>query len=462
MLVPGVLGITTDALGILLIAIAPMPIMAKVAYICSFWAISTVLNGIVLTPLVLSYFRAPKNITVLLNPEKSFISRAMGGVASLGYGRTAAAICISTLVLAVVSGWITSKVTIGDVNPGTPILWPDSNYNDAVGEINKNFPGTEELYVIFEGKGKNAIENIQFLDVLDSFQRHMEKNPLVATTLSVQDSIPRMQRGICGGYFKWQVFPTEPEETTQLFYLMVQKSAPEDFDLYFSRDKSSANVIVWFKNHMGSTIRDALSWAKRFEQENGPRMTENGISLKLASGNIGMLAAINEAVEECQLLNIVLITVATFALCSLAYRSIVAPIILMIPLILANLVTISVMYFLGIGYNVNTLPIISVGVGLGIDYGIYLLSRLSEEYKIMGGYTFEAASRALRSTGKPVFFTNAAMMIAVIPWYFLSSMRFQAEMGLLLGIIMFINMIGALFVIPSLLCVFKPKFLARA
>lgn len=191
-------------------------------------------------------------------------------------------------------------------------------------------------------------------------------------------------------------------------------------------------------------------------------MTENGISLKLASGNIGMLAAINEAVEECQLLNIVLITVATFALCSLAYRSIVAPIILMIPLILANLVTISVMYFLGIGYNVNTLPIISVGVGLGIDYGIYLLSRLSEEYKIMGGYTFEAASRALRSTGKPVFFTNAAMMIAVIPWYFLSSMRFQAEMGLLLGIIMFINMIGALFVIPSLLCVFKPKFLARA
>ena len=136
-------------------------------------------------------------------------------------------------------------------------------------------------------------------------------------------------------------------------------------------------------------------------------------------------------------------------------------IILMIPLNLANLITMSIMYTLGIGLNINTLPIVSVGVGVGIDYGIYLLSRLCEEYKVRGEYSFATAATAIRTTGKAIFFTATTMIAGVIFWYFLSSLRFQAEMGLLLAIIMFINMLGALLLIPSLVFVFKPKFLGR-
>ncbi|MBN2467684.1 MAG: MMPL family transporter [Deltaproteobacteria bacterium] len=462
MLAPGILGITTDALGILLISVAPIPIMEKLAYVCSFWAITIVFNGIIFTPLMLSFFKAPGNVEDIVNPKKGLIHHALAPLARLGFGKAGWGVFITAIILFVIGGWITTKIQIGDVNPGTPILWPDSEYNVAIDQINKNFPGTEELYVIFEGQDKNSIEDTNFLNVLESFQRHMEQNPRVATTLSVQDFLPRIQRSIYGGYFKWQVFPVEQRGVTQLFYLLVAKSAPEDYDLYFSRERSSANVIVWFKDHMGDTIRDALSWAKRFGEESKDLLGENNVTMELASGTIGMLAAINETVKESQFLNILLVTTAIFLLCSLTYRSIVAALILMIPLNLANLVTLSIMKFMGIGLNINTLPIISVGVGVGIDYGVYLLSRLCEEYKAMGGYSYDTAAKAVRSTGKAIFFTTAAMIAGVIFWYFLSSMRFQAEMGLLLGIIMFINMIGALLLIPALVYVFKPKFLGRA
>jgi len=461
MLAPGILGISTDALGIFLISVAPIPIMEKLAYVCSFWAITIVLNGIIFTPLMLSFFKAPRNVEDIVNPKKGFIHHALAPLAKLGFGKPGWAVFISAIILFAIGGWLTSKIQIGDVNPGTPILWPDAEYNVAIDQINKNFPGTEELYVIFNGQEEYSIEQTAFLNILDSFQRHMEQNPRVATTLSVQDFLPRIQRSVYGGYFKWQVFPIEQRGVTQLFYLLVAKSAPEDYDLYFSRDRGSANVIIWFKDHMGETIRDALSWAEKFGEESKNLLKETNVTMELASGTIGMLAAINGTVKESQFLNILLVTASIFLLCSLTYRSVVAALILMIPLNLANLITLSIMKFMGIGLNINTLPIISVGVGVGIDYGVYLLSRLCDEYKAMGEYSYKTAAKVVTSTGKAIFFTTAAMIAGVIFWYFLSSMRFQAEMGLLLGIIMFINMIGALVLIPALVYVFKPKFLGR-
>jgi len=99
---------------------------------------------------------------------------------------------------------------------------------------------------------------------------------------------------------------------------------------------------------------------------------------------------------------------------------------------------------------------------VGTDYGIYLLSRICEEYQVMGKeYTQTTSTKATKTTGNAIFFTATTMIAGVIFWYFLSSLRFQAEMGLLLAVIMFINMAGALILLPSLVYVFKPKFLGR-
>ena len=458
---PGTLGIVTDATGILFIAVAPIPIIQKLAYMCSFWAISIIFSGLIFAPLVISFFAAPANIPEIVDTERGAVQRVLGIIARMGFGRGAIYTLILGIILAVFTGVVASKVEIGDIHPGSPLLWEDSNYNIAIDQMSKNFPGTEELYVIVEGKGPRAVESPGFLRILNSLQRHMERSPMVGRTLSVSDLLPQIYRAIYGGHPKWETIPLEKMQASQIFYRLGSHAAPGDYDLYFARDGSVANVIIWYKDHMGETLRKAIASVKEFVEDKKDLLAGEKCTVRLASGNLGILAAINETVENSQLLNMILVMGTIFLLCSLTYRSVTAAVILMIPLSLTNIITLSIMYGLDIGLNINTLPIVSVGVGVGIDYGIYLLSRLCEEFQASGEYSLAVAATALKTTGKAIFFTATTMVIGVIFWYFLSSMKFQAEMGLLLAIIMFINMVGALVVIPTMVYIFKPKFLGR-
>jgi predicted RND superfamily exporter protein len=457
--------IATDSAGIFLIAVAPIPIMQKLAWMCGFWAFIIIFTGVILTPILLSFFPVPKNLSEIVDSEKgSFHLLLLTQIAKVGFGKIGIATFVVMIFLFVLTGWLSSKVQIGDVNPGSPILWEDSPYNIAIDKINKNFPGSDELYIIVEGeRAPKAAENSEFLLVLDAFQKYMEKTTLKPATFSLADFLPRIQRTIFGLHPKWESIPLERSQISTAFYSLQSRSAPGDYDLYFSEDKMAANVIIWYKNHMGETLRAAIKDVKNFIKQEQNLISKAKVKFQLASGNIGLLAAINQAVQDSQLLNFILVMSVVFILCSIVYRSMFAAIILMVPLNLANFMTVSVMQMMGIGLNINTLPIVSVGTGVGIDYGIYLLSRICEEYQLHGKseYSFDIVKKAILTTGKAIFFTAFMMILGVILWYFLSSLRFQAEMGLLLAVIMLINMLGALLLIPSILYVFKPKFLGK-
>ena len=460
---PGLLGIVTDAIGIVLIAVAPVPMMQKLAYLCGFWAFSNIITGLLFTPIFISFSAKwhPKNIANIVDMERGVTQKILGGIARLGYGKAGIITFISTIAIAAITGWFASKVDIGDTHPGSSLLWEDSDFNKAVDQMNKNFPGTEELYILVEGEGVRPIENPGFLRVMSSFQNYMEKSPGVGSTLSVADFLPRIYRSIYDSNPKLEMLPLSKRESYQLLHRMTATSAPGDFDLYFARDGSYANVIIWYKDHMGYTLRNAIAMVKEFIEKNKDLLAREKCTIRLASGNIGVLAAINETVKNSQLLNYILVMSVVFLLCSFTYRSVVAAIILLIPLNLTNIITLSFMHWLGIGLNINTLPVVSVGVGVGIDYGIYLLSRICEEFQAKGEYSSIVAIRAVKTTGKAIFFTATTMIAGVIFWFFLSSMKFQAQMGLLLAIIMFLNIFSALVLIPTMVNFLRPKFLGR-
>ncbi|SPD74136.1 putative Exporters of the RND superfamily [uncultured Desulfobacterium sp.] len=462
---PGLLGIVTDALGILLIAVAPVPMMQKLAYLCGLWAFSNIITGLLFTALFVTYCPSlmPRNIANIVATEKGLVQKILGIIAKAGYGKASFVTFAVVLILAGFTGWQASKVHIGDVNPGSPIFWQDSDYNVAIDQINKSFPGTEELYVLFEGPGPRALENPGLLRTVNSFQRYMEQTPNVSRTLSVTDLLQPIYRSIYSGYPKWETLPQNNTQACVLFNSLFARAAPGDFSLYFSEDVSAANVVVWYKDHMGTTLRSAIATVKTFIEDKKDLLAQNKCTVQLASGNVGLLAAINETVDNAQLLNFILVMGSCFILCSLTYKSFVAAIILMIPLNLTNIITLSIMNYLGIGLNINTLPIISVGVGVGIDYGIYLLSRICEESHLLenGAYSPEVTIRAVKTTGKAIFFTATTMIAGVIFWYFLSSLRFQAEMGLMLALIMALNLVTALVLIPVLVNIFKPKFITK-
>jgi hypothetical protein len=293
---PGTLGIVTDALGIFFIAVAPVPIIQKLAYLCSFWAISIIVSGLIFTPLVLSFIPPAKNISKIIESRKGLVFSILTAMGRMCSGRGPGIILMVVIILAGVSGVIASKVKIGDIHPGSPILWEDADYNISVGQINESFPGTEELYVLVEGKEPRAVMNPGFLKVLDTFQRYMEKSPLVGRSLSVADLVPTIHRSIYAGHPKFETLPVEETQSAQMFNQIEAHSAPGDYDLYFSRDGSVANVIIWYKDHKGETLRSAVSRVKKFMEDYKELLKEEHCSFQLASGNLGILAAINDIV----------------------------------------------------------------------------------------------------------------------------------------------------------------------
>jgi predicted RND superfamily exporter protein len=140
----------------------------------------------------------------------------------------------------------------------------------------------------------------------------------------------------------------------------------------------------------------------------------------------------------------------------LTFRSFTAGLILIIPLAISQVLSEAFMLWKGIDLNINSLPVAAIAVGIGIDYGIYLLARISEEYEIAGSYAV-ANRKAVETTGKAIIFTATTLIAGVIFWVFID-LKFQAEMGLLLGLLMFLNMVNALVFIPSLVTIFQPQF----
>ncbi|MDN5938514.1 MAG: MMPL family transporter, partial [Salinisphaera sp.] len=184
-------------------------------------------------------------------------------------------------------------------------------------------------------------------------------------------------------------------------------------------------------------------------------------TVRLGSGTIALQKAVNAAVKADYWLIIGLLNLAMIVLTWPAFRSLWASFILLVPVNMSNFVIIGMMSLMGVGLDQNTVLVAAVGVGVGIDYGIYLLARMVEEYDAMGGDLAKVIHEANTTTGRAVLFTASVMLVGIAPWYFLSGLKFLADMGLLLASVMVINMVMALVVLPLLVWYINPGFLKR-
>jgi predicted RND superfamily exporter protein len=183
--------------------------------------------------------------------------------------------------------------------------------------------------------------------------------------------------------------------------------------------------------------------------------------VRLGTGTIALQEAVNRVIKRYQWVVIGVVNLFVFLMCAAAYRSIVAGLLLLVPVNLANEALIAAMHLLGVGLDVNSMIVAAIGVGVGIDYGIYLLSRICEEYRASNGDWAAAIDASLRTTGKAILFTATVMALGILPWYLMSGLKFVADMGLLLIAIMAINMVLALVVLPLLVWLVKPSFASK-
>lgn len=463
---PGTLGIFTDVCGLLLVALAPIPAMERFALFTGLWALNLVPCSVFLTPIVLSLLPKPKNLLHVLGsdgqsgPIQRSMQRTLEGFSSLAQGRAARYTAGVFVLITAISVFFMLRIPVGNPVEGTNLLRYDSEFNAAVRQINRNFPGSMTMEVVFEGKGGTRIvRQTETIGAMRNLQHCLESSPNPPTaTLSFADLVPEANRVFNGGNPKWAPLDNDDAAVAAAVTGLMAGTNAKAFLNVSDFDQRNATVSLWYANNKQHTVDNALVQARACVEKVGAE--HQNFRVRLASGTIALQQSINDTVVHYESRIIGALNLVILIGCSLAYRSIVAGLLLLIPVNLANTMLTAAMSVAGLGLDVNTLPILAIGIGVGIDYGIYLLTRICEEYQGAARKDVGVAIRiALTTCGKAIFFTAALMTIGLLPWYFLSELKFLSDMGLLLVIVMFINMVLALVLLPLLVYLIRPRFL---
>lgn len=467
MMAPGILGIITDSAGLFLIALAPIPTMERFALFCGFWALMLAPASMFLGPLLLSMMPEPRNVNQIIGADPDAggfhlrIKHMLQRVAKLSYGKTARVTTIVIAVTLVFSLFKMFQIKIGNPVEGSNLLWSDSDYNVAVSKINSHFPGLNTLEIIFEVKEQEQqrlLKQAEPIFKMTELQRLIESEDTPPeATLSFGDYLPEANRLFSGGNPKWAPLENDDAAVSAAAGAVLFGTSPKAYSHVSDFVQQNGTVSFWYKDNKQETVDVALEQVRDALEEIG--VDHEKFRIRLGSGTIALQQSINDTVDKYQWAILGALNLVILITCSYAYRSFVAAFLLLLPVNMSNCFLAAVMVYMGIGLDVNTLPIAAIGIGVGIDYGIYLLSRICEEYQEHNDYG-QAIVASVATTGKAIFFTAAIVLLGILPWYFMSELKFLADMGLLLVMVMLINMVIALVVVPLLVWLVKPKFVA--
>jgi predicted RND superfamily exporter protein len=323
-----------------------------------------------------------------------------------------------------------------------------------VGHINEKFQGTDHLYVIIQGRQENSMKSPEVLETLEAFQREMLRSPRVGGTDSLVHVVRQINTVLHNGDPRWGLLPRSADEVGGVLMVAEHGSEPGDFDRWVNYNFQHGNLTLFLYDHKGDTLREVVGRAEQFIASHPMKEAE----FKLASGHAGVLAAANEVIARSDKLTLGLMLLAQLIFCALGFRSVVAALLFVGVVLLSNTFGMALMAYWGVGLNVNTLPVVTLGIGFGEDYGIYIVSRIIEEYLRQGRRDLHSAViESMATAGKAVLYTAFLISAGIAFWSF-SPLRFQAEMGLQLLIILTMNMLGGLLLLPTLITLLRPRF----
>ncbi len=440
LLAPGLVALVTDTIGFLTILLIDIEMIQELAITASVGVAVIILTNMLLLPLLLSYVRIrnqeryrERHLKQIRSRERLW--RALSRMTQPKYAWTALAIVVA---LYAAGTWKAQDLAIGDLHAGVPELHEDSRYNLDTAAITDRFEiGVDIVSVIVEAF-PDACTRHDVMETIDRFAWRMQNRPGVHSVISLPQAAKLVNAGWNEGNLKWRELPRNP-------YMLQQSVSTVDTSTgLLNADCSSMQVLIFTTDHKAETLADVVETTKLFQASHDVPEIE----FRLASGNAGVMAATNEAVKAAQVPMLVWVYVAIVALCLLTFRSIRGTLCIVIPLALVSVLAYALMTVLDIGLKVATLPVVVLGVGVGVDYGIYIYSRLSAFLR-EGLDLEEAYLRTLAMTGKAVIFTGMTLAIGVSTWMF-SALKFQADMGILLTFMFLLNMVGAVLLLPAL------------
>jgi predicted RND superfamily exporter protein len=319
---------------------------------------------------------------------------------------------------------------------------------------------SEDLVLYFKGDKKEAVYAPGVLTTFDAFDRHMRESlPDIYKSSDSFIGIMKLLNVIFrDGDMLWKELPYREAMMNGLIGLAKGNTNTPILRLYFDRDMKMSQITIYFSDHTSDNllrIRDAAY--KFFEKY--PMNTEDG-EFFLAGGRIGMEMATNEEMKRTHAVIDIMVLTTIFVLCTVFYRSVVAGLMLTLPLILGNMVAFAYMALANIGLSINTLPVAAVGVGVGVDFAIYIYNRCIEEFPRRNGWE-ETILASVRTSGKAVVYTGLTMVLPIMVWFFISDLKFQAQMGVFLAMILSTNVLLAITLHPLLINLIRPRFVTK-
>jgi predicted RND superfamily exporter protein len=464
LLTPGIIALASDTIGFLTILFIKIRIIQELAITASIGVAVIIFTNLILLPMLLSFvnLKDPDRYRRRLLAKAHKSSGIWTVIASFAEPRNSrVAVMVGVLLLAF-GLWKSQDMQIGDSEVGVPELRPEARYNqDALLISNRFSLGVDLLTVIAETTPNACTENYPVMESIDRFAWNLENVPGVQKVITLPMVAKVVNSGWNEGNIRWRVLPRDN-------YLLRQAIGGIETDTgLLNRDCSAMPILVFTADHRAETIAGVVQRVKelredmnvgdlgfRLENEDletvasGDEVTVEKLQFQLATGNVGVMAATNEDVEAAERPMLLLVFGSIIALCLFTYRSLRGTLCIVLPLVLVATLTESLMAIYGIGLKVNTLPVVALGVGIGVDYGIYFYNRLND--LLNEGLSLEEANyQTLRLTGRAVIFTGFTLAAGVGTWMF-SELQFQADMGILLSFIFLANMVGAIILLPAL------------
>jgi len=438
----GLTALLCDAVGFAVLMLIQIQVIQDLAIIASIGVAVLIFTNLILLPVLLSYVGvSPRAAALSLRSERAEeggqVRHAFWRFLDLFTRKPWAAVCVVvSLVMAVLGFLVSLNLAIGDLDAGAPELRADSRYNLDDAFMTRSYGASSDLFAIMVRTPNSACARYDILRKVDELDWQLRSLPGVDSTNSLALLNRRMLVGLSEGSPKWYEL-----QNNQAMLNMITASAPRGL---YNESCNLLTLYVYLSDHKAQTLTRLVEHVEAFAAANDT----DEVKFQLAAGNAGIEAATNIVVKEANREMLFWVYGAVILLCLITFRSWRATLCAVIPLMLTSILCEALMVWLGIGVKVATLPVIALGVGIGVDYALYVMSIMLGHLR-QGASLSEAYYRALVSTGKVVMLTGVTLAIGVGTWIF-SPIKFQADMGVLLAFMFVWNMVGALLLLPAL------------
>ena len=443
---PGSVALLANSIGFMVIALVDITVVREMAFVATIGVTLMIISNKILLPVLLGC--CPSNIKFKESINRSKTLETVWKKFSIVITPSSSKlVLVFSILLFGIGLFVMKDLQIGELKSGVSELKDNSRYNLDTAEIVNSYDfNVDNFRVVAEITGDDSpCLDPEIMKSLGRFEFFIYQNPNVIALEGMAGLVKKINQAYSENYIKWYTIPSTPVEVAQGVGYATKRG-----NAYMNTSCSVLPISIFLKDRKATTIKSIINDINFFNEN----LVNERINIRMALGMVGVSASRNEVIEASEPIVNGALFFSVGLLCLFLFRSITISFAILVPLVLVTIWCNALMVFLGIGVKMNTLPVIALGVAVGVDYGIYLFERMRYLMRSEGLSLELSYIESLRQRGSASIFTACVTSVAVFSWYF-SDLKFQQDMGILLGFMFIFNLLGAIILAPVLIKIFE-------